>query len=305
MNDFREVKIMRSLSRKIKYFLVVGVLIISILACSSSDSETSSEVDLAATQQSMEATQRAMETALAKVPEESPTQPQEEPSPTEAPPTQSAPTEAPQEQPTQETTGGGVDVSNLQSGDIIYRTDFEDSEDWTTYSTHVNSPDNYEAYTENGFLYLQANSRHMTVYAIYENLYLGRGDHDVRLEVSVETVAGPNTNNISLVCRYTDEGWYEFSMGSNGLWQIWKYTESDGYNRLANGGSNEIKMKLYKTNVIAATCIGDKFTLYINGVETHTITDLQFRQGQVGVSISTFDIEGAGVEFDYFSVSKP
>jgi hypothetical protein len=120
----------------------------------------------------------------------------------------------------------------------------------------------------------------------------------------VETIAGPNRNNISLVCRASNDGWYEFSMNSGGYWYIWKY-ENGNYTKLLDGASTAINLQKAK-NQIKATCINRDLTFYVNGIKMGSINDNTFRGGgQVGVSITTFDIAGAGVEFDWLSAIVP
>ena len=126
----------------------------------------------------------------------------------------------------------------------------------------------------------------------------------MRIDADVETVGGPNRNNISLVCRATSEGWYEFSMNSGGYWYIWKYENGD-YSNLAEGASYSINLQK-AANSLSATCIGRELTFYVNGVTMGSATDNTFKDGgQVGVSVSTFDVAGAAVEFDLLVASVP
>ena len=116
-------------------------------------------------------------------------------------------------------------------------------------------------------------------------------------------MAGPNRNNISLVCRATGDGWYEFSMNSGGFWFIWRY-DDDGFASLEEGGSTAINLQKSK-NHLTAVCQGDTLTLYVNDEEVGSTSDGKFTEGQVGVSVTTFNIQGAGVEFDNVIVSIP
>jgi len=150
-------------------------------------------------------------------------------------------------------------------------------------------------------LYIQVDTTETTVYALYK---MDLNNPDVRLEADVETVAGPNRNNISLVCRATDTGWYEFSMNSGGYWYIWKYEDSK-FTKLLDGASTAINLQKAK-NQLQATCIGNELILYVNGVKMGSVQDSSFRGGgQAGISVTTFDIYGAGVEFDRFKASVP
>jgi serine protease Do len=203
------------------------------------------------------------------------------------------------------TTTGTVTDWNLAavaSGEYYYSTEFDFVEDpWYTFA--VPDSDNYDATIDNSTLLIEVNDENSTVYALYD-LEMELTPIDVRLDAAVETVGGPNRNNISLVCRATEDGWYEFSMNSGGYWYIWKY-ENDEYTMLAQGASNSINLQR-ASNEITATCIGTDLAFYVNGTEMGTVRDNRFKNGgQVGISVSTFDIPGADVEFDWFVASVP
>ena len=71
-----------------------------------------------------------------------------------------------------------------------------------------------------GRLVFDLQSKELWVYALYE----GQEYEDVRLDVVAEN-RGMNDNNISLICRYSkEEGWYEFNIANNGLYDIF-YSE--------------------------------------------------------------------------------
>jgi len=223
-------------------------------------------------------------------PTPAPTKPQAPPPPTSPP--EAPPTKAPETSPL-----GNPDAS--APGEVFFETEFEDSENW--YIMEVPETEEYEAYTERSVLYIQVDTTETTVYALYK---MDLNNPDVRLEADVETVAGPNRNNISLVCRATEDGWYEFSMNSGGYWYIWKY-EDGKFTKLRDGASTAIILQKAK-NQLEATCIGSELILYVNGVKMGSVQDSSFRGGgQAGISVTTFDIYGAGVEFDHFKASVP
>lgn len=204
------------------------------------------------------------------------------------------------------TSGGDVTTASAvgnpnatASGDYFFSTDFDNSDNWYTFS--VPKTDNYAASLDYSTLFLEVNDVDTTVYALYD---LDLAPSDVRIDAGVETVSGPNRNNISLICRATESGWYEFSMNSGGYWYIWKYDNKD-FTMLNSGASNAINLQKAKNELIA-TCIGIDLTFYVNGTKMGSARDNQFKSGgQVGVSVSTFDIPGAGVEFDWFSATVP
>ena len=118
---------------------------------------------------------------------------------------------------------------------------------------------------------------------------------------------GTNNNNINLVCRYSDEGWYEIAIANNGLFWLYAYDAAKGnYVKLADGGSNKIKAGK-EVNEYTFICNDRNLKLSINGFETTTYTDNQFvfRDGQIGVGLSSFNDVPVKVEFDWIKISQP
>jgi len=184
------------------------------------------------------------------------------------------------------------------SGDAFVSTEFDDTENWYTFA--IPETDEYEASYENSRVYIQLEPTNTTVYMVYNEFVPA----DVRVDTIVETVYGTNRNNISLLCRASDRGWYEFSMNSGGYWFIWKY-DNEQYTELARGASKAINMQKAQ-NELTATCIGTELTFYVNQTEMGSVNDNRFKDpGQVGVSVSTFDTPSVGVEFDWFIASVP
>ena len=148
--------------------------------------------------------------------------------------------------------------------------------------------------------------KYQWVYAFYDPYEY----KNVSLEVVAEN-RGVNNNNVSLICRYTeDEGWYEFNIANNGLYWIYHaIVNSEGqvvYSKLADGGSNKVKQGK-EINTYAITCEDRTLTLYINGKETRQLDDNNFvlRDGQVGVSVSSFDLLPVKVEIESIEISEP
>jgi hypothetical protein len=157
-----------------------------------------------------------------------------------------------------------------------------------------------------GFLTLDINSRFLYTYLVYT----AQTYQNVTVEVRAEN-RGVNNNNVSLICRYSPtEGWYEFNIANNGLYNIYAVTfTSKGkvvYNYLTNGGSNNIKQGK-DVNEYKITCQDRTLSLYINGDETNTFTDNKYvlREGQIGFSVSSFNVLPAKVDVDWIKVSQP
>jgi hypothetical protein len=60
-------------------------------------------------------------------------------------------------------------------------------------------------------------------------------------------------------------------------------------------------------NQYTAICEGNRLALYINGVLEKEVVDNKYnlKEGQVGVSVSSFDVIPILVEVDSFSISLP
>ena len=178
--------------------------------------------------------------------------------------------------------------------------------DWTTFLTS-GQQSLLEQYVENGFWVFNLGARQMWVYSLYEPQVYA----DVRIDVQAQN-RGDNTNNISIICRYNEqEGWYEFNMYNSGLYDIfygrWKAGHTDTtYLPVANGGSNAIRQGK-ASNDYTVICSGKTLSLFINGEETRTLNENEYKliDGQVGIGASSFDRLPVRVDFDWVKISKP
>ena len=195
---------------------------------------------------------------------------------------------------------GGNDDGTItyNPGDTIVSTTFDDTEGWTYFT--VPSSEDILVKQRTGRVYIEVNNTFTEVYFLNDLNLTG----DLRMTANFKTVAGPNTNNISLVCRATDLGWYEFSVSSGGEWWIWKYDSGadTAYKRLAHGFSKSIHLQKAE-NQLSAQCLGEDLTLWANGDKIGETTDPDFSGGQFGVGIYADKIKGVGVEvYDFESV---
>jgi hypothetical protein len=180
--------------------------------------------------------------------------------------------------------------------------------DWTNFiSIGDSKSDKKKAKlaVENGKLIFTLEDNYLYSYLIYDK----QTYDDVSVEVSADN-RGKNNNNISLICRYSDAGWYEFNVLSSGLWNIQAFDATGavhkGYNLINSGGSNAIRIGK-ATNVYVAVCSGNTLKLYINGEESASMSENKygFSDGKVGVSVSSFNVYPIIVELEYFDIQKP
>jgi hypothetical protein len=225
---------------------------------------------------------------------------------------QNQPTSAPIQQPTQPQVQQPTEVPPTVAppASPFFKEEFNNDVlgDWTDFLTVGDSKSDKSKATfaiKNGKLVFTLEDNYLYSYLIYnKQLY-----EDVRVEVSVDN-RGKNNNNVSLICRYSKDGWYEFNIASNGLFNIFAYDATGavhkGYNAIYTSGSNAIKMGK-ETNVYVAVCSGKNLSLYINGEKSASVTENKygFSDGNVGLSVSSFNVYPIIVEFDYFDIQKP
>jgi hypothetical protein len=194
----------------------------------------------------------------------------------------------------------------------FYTEEFDgDISNWTYFvtknATNANEDSETAPYAEDGYLIFDLNDW-LNVYAMYDPYTYD----NVRIDVSVDN-RGVNSNRINLLCRYSDEGWYEVSVANHGLYDFWVFDGAkQSYIKIADGGSTKIKPGK-EINDYTLVCNDRNLTLYINGIETRTYTDNKyaFRRGQVGIGASagvdwqTNNDLPVKVEFDYIQISQP
>ena len=194
--------------------------------------------------------------------------------------------------------------STSSSGEAYFMDEFDGGLD--NYSLFSMSGDTDDpkmgVYSENGALVFDLQGTYLWPYVLYDPYTY----QDVRVDFEAENL-GQNDNMVALLCRYDpDRGWYEFNVTNSGLYDIYYYdaiTLKD-YTRLYNGGSTAINMGK-ATNTYTITCQGNNLSLYINGVLARTVQDNNLKEGQVGISVSSFGNLPVIVDINWLSVSQP
>jgi len=221
------------------------------------------------------------------------------------------PTTAPTEAPPEPTAVPPTEEPPVPQAEQFFTEEFDNplSGDWSIFTVTGSNdadPDKVTVDAENGNLVWNFDSEYVYYYLFYSAFDY----EDVRVDVRADN-RGRNNNSVSLICRYDpDGGWYEFNIANNGLYDILYGEETSSgsiaYEQIANGGSNAIKQGK-DVNEYAITCKGDELTLYINGDEVNSITEKNYglRSGQVGVSVSSFNVLPILIEMDWVKISEP
>ncbi len=201
------------------------------------------------------------------------------------------------------TSGGSTGGSTGGTSDSqpYYTEEFDSPPSNWSWFTTSGDESLLDVYTDGGQIVFDLKGERIFSYLTYNDWTY----QDVGVTATSENL-GNNENMISLLCRYgADTGWYEINIGSDGLWDIYRYDVSSGdYTRLYNGGSNSINMGR-NLNDFTMTCIGNKISLYINGKLTKTVTDNYYTEGLIGIGVSSFDVYPVTVGFNAVEIWQP
>ncbi len=271
---------------------ILIVLVLSTLSCEFSF-DLGGAKDPTATPEILQVTSAPLEPV---------TEPTQEPAePAVVPPTSIPPTEAPAAtEPTQPPVPTDEPVAESQP---YYTEEFDYVPENWYYDVLVGNENKADISVADGKLIFTIEDYDTYAYVFYEDYSYT----DVYIEASTVN-RGSNDNMVTLVCRYSDTGFYEVNITNGGLYDIYAYVETMdiGYVRLYNGGSRNINMGL-KSNTFAMTCEGNEISLYINGVLERTVEDNKYNmpEGLIGVGVSSFDATPVVVAFDYVFIDVP
>ena len=293
-----------------KLRILILVMLIVTLSCTiigNGDEDEGSDAD------ALKQTEIALgieKTLAAKDADTPPTQappPTQPPAPAQPSPTSEvsvgapAPTKTP---PLMDTSGGLINPGASSPGDIYYEEAFEEMDGWTVFQMHGN-PDGFGYEIFDNRLRTDIQSQDTWVYYFFE----GAGDfQDVRIDITAQNRAS-NTNFVGMICRYSDQGWYEANILNTGEYAIY-YGGPEGLeDRIYKGNSTLIRTG-QKSNSYTLICQGETLTLGINGIEVYSMPlrtgDYRYLEnGQVGLSVSTSYAIPVVVDFVEFIMSVP
>ena len=129
---------------------------------------------------------------------------------------------------------------------------------------------------------------------------------DVRMEVDIGKLGGPDENRMGLLCRFSNTNYYFFLITSDGFYGVGIYFDGQaillGQSELKN---SEAIQKGLAVNHLRADCAGNTLTFYVNNVQLTSVQDGTLQSGDVGLLTGTFDEPGVDVIYDNFAVLKP
>ena len=185
---------------------------------------------------------------------------------------------------------------SAKPGELLYQEGFESN---TTGWARISNDNGIEDYDQGGYRILVRQPK-LNFWSTPKKNF-----GDVRLEVDVIKLNGPDENRMGLICRYQSGNYYFFIISNDGYYVIGKFI--GGLTLLL--GQNEMQLsdtiQAGKMNHLRADCVGNTLTFYINFKEVASATDKDLANGDVGVLAGAFTQPGVDVLFDNFVVMQP
>ena len=189
-----------------------------------------------------------------------------------------------------------IPAATANPGDVLYQEQFENK---STGWARIANDNGIMDYDGGGYRILVRQPK-LNIWSTSE-----RNFSDVRVEADVIKLHGPDENRMGLICRYQGGDYYFFMISNDGYYVIGKFV---GGMSLLLGQSEMQSSDVIQTgtmNHVRADCIGDQLTFYINFTEVASVTDTDFRNGDVGLVAGTFSQRGVDVLIDNFVVLQP
>lgn len=182
--------------------------------------------------------------------------------------------------------------------DILFEDDFEDAASGWNRVAAVSGESDYA----DGMYRILVNDTNLDIWARPGLTYT-----DAIIEVDAIKVGGERNNRFGIVCRVVGPtNFYTLLISSDGFYGIGK-VKGDQFSL--------IDMKSFQPaasirqgsaiNHLRADCIGDTFTLYVNGQKIAEAKDSEYTYGDVGLLAGSYDTPGVDIRFDNFIVTKP
>lgn len=191
----------------------------------------------------------------------------------------------------------GCGVLNLPSapGSVLFQDDFaRSSSGWDRRHTPSYSTE-----------YVDGRYR-IAVYQPNTDAWGNPGIHvaDVRIEVDVHQMGGPDDNLFGVICRYQDAGNFYFLITStDGFSGIGEYI--NGQRRLLSGDAMlpipGVAAGLPEHH-LRAECNGSQLSLYVDNILASQAPAAEWAAGDVGLMSGTYPQPGTDIAFDNFSV---
>ncbi|HAY85380.1 MAG TPA: hypothetical protein DCY42_10805 [Chloroflexi bacterium] len=209
-----------------------------------------------------------------------------------------APTIAPTNPPPPTATAPPPTATTPPTDDrFLFQDDFSDpNSGWDRFSDEGGGTD----YLNGGYLI----GVYTDVYFYWANPY--RTFQDVIIEVDAELITDEEDNQYGIVCRQTDiDNWYVLVISGDGYASIRKRFLGGDLEYLTDWVESSAINTGMASNKLRAECVGNRLSLYVNGVLAIEAFDSDLVSGDVGLLAGTFSATQTEVMFDNFTVSNP
>ncbi len=187
-------------------------------------------------------------------------------------------------------------ISSAEPGEVLFQDDFSDN---TSGWDRVLAEGGIMDYDSGGYRILVRQPK-LNFWSTP-----GKEFRDVRVEVDVTKLNGPDENRVGLICRYRNGDYYFFIISNDGYYAIGKFI--GGQTLLL--GQNEMRPSEFiqtgVANHLRADCVGNTLTFYVNYNQVASTQDSDFPSGDVGVLAGAFNEPGVDVLFEHFVVIQP
>lgn len=194
-------------------------------------------------------------------------------------------------------SGPTVEPPVPASGSVLFQDDFSNM---TSGWDHVASPGGTMDYDSGVYRFL-VNAPHFNYWSTP-----GKQFADVRIEVDVAKLEGPDSNRAGIVCRLSGEQFYFFVISSDGYYAVGRTNGLEsfllGQDQMTPSPNINMGMAI---NHLRADCAGNTLTFYVNGFPISQVTDSTLASGEVGLLAGTFNEGNVDIIFDQFIVMQP
>ncbi len=186
---------------------------------------------------------------------------------------------------------------------LYFTDDFDaiDTTAWTSFQTGGETLPTLRI--ENGLLRFDLASPNSWYYAVHSS-------HDYEDVNVAAKFDGPPSGSTGLICRYSESGWYEFNISSDGTYNVlFGQLLGEGianYLPIASDPIEYLTPDLMDYE-IGLVCQGNFLSLFINGklFRKLDVTRFALTEGKVGISTASFKDVPAIVTLDWFKISTP
>ena len=155
----------------------------------------------------------------------------------------------------------------------------------------------------NDMLQIGISSPHTWYYAIHN-------PHEYKNVSLSAKFTGTPSGSIGLVCHYSESGWYEFNLASDGTYSLLLgRLLGEGvaqYTPIANDSTNYLQAGNLNYE-IGLTCQENTLLLYINGtlLRNKDVSNYGLAEGRIGINASSFEETPMTATLDWVKVSEP